>query len=141
MHCRPHIQQVRMDTKPDRRREIPMVLKGLGGIVWVFVCLAMAMWAVFGLICFIVGGISLFVERWPLELSLGGAPVQTTPQKALFVFAGAVIFTIGVAFWWLRRRGSVLATVLMYVYVVLLALALAWATGSNEIISIGWTTD
>jgi hypothetical protein len=130
-----------MNTKPDRRREIPMVLQALGGIIWGMMCLVMAMSAVLGLVCFIVGGISLFVERWPLELSLGGTPVRTTMQKALFTFAGAVIFTIGVAFWWLRRRGSVLAAVLMYVYVALLALALAWATGSNEVISIGWTTD
>ena len=130
-----------MDTKPNRRREIPMVLKGLGGILWVLMCLVMAMWAVLGLICFIVGGISLFVEHWPLELSLGGTPVRTTMQKALFTFAGAATFAIGVAFWWLYRRRSVLAAVLMYVYMVLVGLALAWATGSNEFISIGWTMD
>jgi hypothetical protein len=130
-----------MDTKPDRRREIPMILQALGGLIWGMMCLVMALSAVLGLVCFIVGGISLFVEHWPLELSLAGRPVQTTMQKALFTFAGAVIFTIGVAFWWLRRRGSVLAAVLLYVYVVLLGLALAWATGKNELISIGWTTD
>jgi hypothetical protein len=130
-----------MDTKPDRRREIPMILKGIGGIIWVLMCLVMAMWAVIGLVGFIVGGISLFVEHWPLELSLAGTPVRTTMQKALFTFAGAATFTIGVAFWWLHRRHSVLAAILMYVYMVLVGLALAWATGSNEFISIGWTAD
>jgi hypothetical protein len=101
-------------------------------------CGVMLLSALLGLVCFVVGTISFLVERWPLELYLGGAQVQTTAQKALFTGVGAALCVIGIGFWWLRHRGYIVGAVVLYAAVAVLVLALVWITGSSDLISLGW---
>jgi hypothetical protein len=92
-------------------------------------------------VCFVVGALSFLVERWPLEMYVGGALVQTTAQKALFTCTGAALCVIGIAFWWLRQRGHIVGAVVLYGAVVVLVIAVALMTGTRALISIGWAAN
>jgi len=93
---------------------------------------------ILGFVCFVVGMLSLFIDGWPLQMNLGGSLVQTPVQKTLFAAAGAALSIIGISFWWMRQRGYIVAAVLLYLAVVLVVFVLKWATGSSDLISIGW---
>jgi hypothetical protein len=127
-----------MDHEPFRRRKLPVVVLGIGAVIWGLMCGVMFLSVILGLVCFVVGAISFVVGRWPLEMYLGGTLVQTTAQKALFTCAGAALAVIGIGFWWLRQRGYIVGAVVLYAAVVVLALAVAWITGSRDLLSIGW---
>jgi hypothetical protein len=123
------------------QRKAPGIVLGVWAIIWGLMCGVMLLSAVLGLVCFVVGAISFLVERWPLEMYVGGALVQTTAQKALFTGIGAALCGIGIGFWWLRQRGYIVGAVVLYAAVVVLVLALAWITGSSDLLSVGWATN
>jgi hypothetical protein len=128
-----------MKNEPVQRRRLPGVLLGLGALLWGLMCGVMLLSAILGLVCFVVGLLSFLVQRWPLELYLGGVLVQTTVQKALFTLTGAALGIIAIGFWWLWRRDYIVGAVVLYAAVVVFVLAFAWATGRNELLSIGWS--
>ena len=132
-----------MEKEPTPRRKLPLSVLGIWAFVWGLMSGVMLLSAVLGLLCFTVGVISFLVQRWPLEMYLGGALVQTTGQKARFTCAGAALCVIGIRFWWLRQRGYIVGAVVLYAAATALVLALTRATGSGDLISIGfgWVVD
>jgi hypothetical protein len=90
-----------------------------------------------GLVCFVVGLLSLAIDGLPLQLNLGGSLAQTSAQKALFAAAGAALSITGIVFWWLRQRSYTVGAVVLFLAVILIAAVLTWVTGSSDLISIG----
>jgi hypothetical protein len=119
-------------------RQLPWPLLLLLQILWALISLLMLLMAVIGVICLALGALSLVVDlsRF-LEMQLGGEPVRTTAQKALFAGVGAVMALTGIGFWWLRQRGSVAGALICWVLLLVLFLAVAWTTGRGEVISVG----
>jgi hypothetical protein len=127
-----------MTNEPVPRRQLPTVVLGIWAVIWALMCAVMALSVVVGFLCMVVGTLSLFVERLALQMILGGAPVKTTGQKAIFIGVGATLCGVGIGFWWLRQRGYVAWAVVLYAAIAVLALVIAWTTGSSDLLSISW---
>lgn len=123
------------ETHP--RRRVPLVLQGLWALVWALMGGVMLLSILLGGICFVVGLLSLVFDGLPLQLNLGGTLARTPAQKGLFAAAGAALALTGCVFWWLRRRGSTIGAVVLYLAVVLVIFVLAWVADSKDLISIG----
>jgi hypothetical protein len=127
-----------MENNPNQRRQLPVVLQGILLTLWVLICGLMVLSAIIGLGCVVLGLLSLFVDLSGfLEMQLGGEPVRTTTQKVQFVVVGAVLASTGMGFWWLSRRGYVVGALICYGILMAVFLAIAWATGRAEVISVG----
>jgi hypothetical protein len=127
-----------MENNANWFRRLPLVLQGILQTLWVLICLVMVMSAIIGLGCVILGLLSLFVDLSGfLEMQLGGEPVRTTTQKVQFVVVGTVVASTGIGFWWLSRRGYVVGSLICYAILVAIFLAIAWATGRADVISVG----
>lgn len=123
------------DSTP--RRTVPAVLLGLWALIWGLMCGAMLLSVILGLVCFVVGLLSLVLGDLPLQMNLGDSLVQTAGQKALFAAVGAALAITGSLFWWLRQRGYTAAAVVLYLAVTLVVFVLTRVTASNSLISIG----
>jgi hypothetical protein len=119
-------------------RQIPWPLQLLLQFLWALISLFMLLMAVVGVLCLALGALSLAVDlsRF-LEMQLGGEPVRTTEQKALFAGFGAAMALTGIGFWWLRQRGSVAGALLCWAVLLGLFLAVAWTSGRGDVISVG----
>jgi hypothetical protein len=127
-----------MENKPVQRRQLPVVLRVILLPLWGLICGLMLLSAIIGLGCVVLGTISLFVDLSGfLEMHLGGESVRTATQKVLFTAVGAVLAITGIGFWWLSRRGYVVGALLCYAVLLALFLAMAWATGRTDVISVG----
>lgn len=125
-NLKPHV----LAESPQRPKG-PLALLGLWGLmIWLSIIL--------GLVFFVVGILSHFIDGWPLQMMLCGLLVQTPVQKTLFAAAGAALAIIGVSFWWMRQHRYIVVAGLVYLAVVLVVVVLQWATGSNDFISISW---
>lgn len=130
-----------MASQSSQGRKVPTVFLGLWALVLGLMCGVMFLSVILGLACLVVGFISLFVEHWAMEMYIGGALVRTTMQKVLFTSAGAALCLVGFEFWRLHKRGFTVGAVALYAAFAVLVLALAWATGRSELISIVWATN
>jgi hypothetical protein len=127
-----------MENNPNWFRRLPVVLQGILLTLWVLICGLMLLAAIVGLGCAILGLVTLFVDvSGFLEMQLGGEPVRTTTQKVQFLAVGAVVASTGIGFWWLSRRGNVVGALICYGILVAVFLAIAWATGRADVISVG----
>jgi hypothetical protein len=72
-----------------------------------------------------------------LEIQLGGDLVRTTMQKVQFMAVGAVLASTGIGFWLLSRRGYVVGALICYAILLAVFLAIAWASGRADVISVG----
>ena len=127
-----------METKAGQRRELPLVLGLLWGLIWSFICLLMLLSAVIGLGCVVLGTVSLFVDvSGLLEMDLGGVVVRTTAQKSLFAAFGAVMAGCGIGFWWQSRRGHPVRALIFYAVLMGLFLVVGLVTGQRNVISVG----
>src|SRR5262245_60891986 len=123
-----------MENNPIQRRRLPAVLLPLWGLI----CALMLLSAIIGLGCVVLGMLSLFVDLSGfLEMQLGGESVRTTTQKVRFMAIAAVMASTGIGFWWLSRRGYVVGALICYAVLMALFLAIAWATGRADLISVG----
>jgi hypothetical protein len=94
--------------------------------------------AIIGLGCVVLGMVSPFVDLSGfVELQVGGEPVRTTRQQALFTAVGAGMAITGIGFWWLRGRGHVGRALLVWAALVGLFVVIGWLTGSPNILSVG----
>jgi hypothetical protein len=127
-----------MENKPVQRRHLPVVLQVILLPLWGLLCGLMLLSAIIGLGCVVLGVLSLFVDlsRF-LDMQLGGESVRTTSQKLLFAAVGAVLASTGTGFWWLSRRGYVVGALICYAVLMALLLAIVWATGRADLISVG----
>jgi hypothetical protein len=127
-----------MENQPVQRRQLPVVLQGIGLLLWGFLCALMLLSAIIGLGCVLLGMLSLFVDLSRLlDMQLGSASVRTTTQKVLFAVVGAVMASTGIGFWWLNRRGYIAGALICCTVLMGLFLAIAWATGRADVISVG----
>jgi hypothetical protein len=121
-----------------RGGSLPFLVQVFLVILWALISLLMLVFALIGLACVVLGVISMFFEPGRfLELQLGGEIVQTTTQKLLFTAVGAVMAVAGIAFWWLRQHDRIGAAVFCYLVLMALFLAISWATGRGDIVSVG----
>ncbi len=127
-----------MEHKPVRFIRLPLSLQVILLILWGCVRMVMLFSAILGLVCVIVGTISLFVEGRFLEMQLGGEVIETTAQKLRFTAVGAALCVSGVAFWWFRKRGHLVLPLMIYVVLMALVLAAGWTAGRSDLISLGW---
>jgi hypothetical protein len=127
-----------MEHKPVQFTRLPLSLQVVLLILWGMVRMTILFSAILGLVCVIVGTISLFVEGKFLEMYLGGEAVQTTTQKLRFTAVGAALVISGVAFWWFRKRGHIVVPVMIYVVLMALVLAAGGFSGRSDLISLGW---
>jgi len=127
-----------MENNPIQRRRLPAVLQVVLLPLWGLICALMLLSAIVGLGCVLLGMLSLFVDLSGfLGMQLGGESVRTTAQKVQFMAVGAAMASTGVGFWWLSRRGSVVGALICYAALMALFLAIAWATGRADVISVG----
>ena len=127
-----------MENKPVQRRRLPLVLQVILLLLWGLICALMLLSAIIGLGCVVLGMLSLFADlSGSVEMQLGGEPVQTTTQKVQFMAAGAVMAGAGIGFWWLSRRGNLVGALICYAVLMAVFLAIAWATGRADVISVG----
>ncbi len=126
-----------MANNPIPQRRLPVVqivLLTLWGLLTALMLLAV----VVGLACAALGLVSLLVDLGGvLEIRLGGEVVRTTAQKSELIALGVVLVGLGVCFWRLNRRGSLVGALLCYIALLALFGAIAWATGSAEVLSVG----
>jgi hypothetical protein len=117
---------------------LPVVRRILLPLALGFLCCLMALAALCGLICLIVGGLSLFVDlSGILSMELGGETVRTTAQKAAFMGLGAAMVCLGSGFLWQYRRDSPGGALLCFVGLLVLLGAISLVTGSANILSLG----
>jgi hypothetical protein len=127
-----------MENNPNQFGRLPVVLQGILLTLWVLICGLMALSAIIGLGCVVLGLLSLFVDLSELlEIQLGGEPVRTAIQKVQFMAVGAVMASTGIGFWWLSRRGYVVGALICYAILVAVFLAIALASGRADVISVG----
>jgi hypothetical protein len=127
-----------MENNPVQRRRLPVVLQVILLPLWGLICGLMLLSAIVGLGCVVLGMLSLCVDLSGfLEMQLGGESVRTTTQKVHFMALGAVMASTGIGFWWLSRRGYVVGARICYGVLMALFLAIAWATGRADVISVG----
>jgi hypothetical protein len=119
-------------------RQLPVVVQGILLVLWAIICGLMLLSAIIGLVCVVLGIVSLFVDLSGfLDLQVGGEAVKTAGQKLLFIAVGAGMATTGIAFWRLRGRGYIGGALLCYALLLGLYVVVALATGSPNILSVG----
>jgi hypothetical protein len=127
-----------MENEPVQRQH-PVVPQLILLLLWGVICLFMLLSAIIGLVCFVLGVISLGVDlSGVLEVRLGGESVRTATQKVLFTAVGAVMAIAGIAFLWLHRRGSIGRALVVFAVLTGLFVVIGWLTGSADILSVGW---
>jgi hypothetical protein len=125
-----------MDTNPLPRRPLAALLQGTLLLLWGVVCLFMLLSAVVGLVCVVLGILSLAVDlSGVLQMQLGGEVVRTSTQKVLFTTVGAGMALAGMVFLWLHRRGHIGRALIVFALLVALFAVVGWRTGS--VISVG----
>jgi hypothetical protein len=133
------LEDNRRMPKPDQPPEgFRVILIALLSLLWSLIGGLMALLAIVGLACAVLGALSLFVDfNGVLEMQLAGEPVRTSTQQVLFTGVGAVLTITGIVFWVLRQRGYVMGALLCYAAVLGLFLVIAWMSGRADVISIG----
>jgi hypothetical protein len=126
-----------MENNPVQRPRLPVVLQAILLPLWGLLCGLMLLSAVVGLGCVVLGLLSLFVDLSGfLEMQLGGESIRAAAQKVQFTAVGAVMAGTGIGFWWLSRRGYVVGALICWAVLMALVLAIAWATGRADVISV-----
>jgi hypothetical protein len=127
-----------MNDNPDERGQLPLVVRLPLLILWGTICALMSLSAIIGLVCVVLGAVSLLGGLEGLVvMRLGGMPIQTATQKGLFMVVGLAMVATGAAFWWQARQGTVIGALIWWGALMALFLAIAWAFGSSNVISVG----
>jgi hypothetical protein len=106
-------------------------------LLWGLLCGCMAVVALVGVATAAIGTASLAfdVSQW-MELRLYGGLVWKQDQKLQFTVIGVVMALTGIGYVWLYKRNSVVGSLLCLAILLGMFLALAWATGRTEVISV-----
>jgi len=127
-----------MSNNPVSPRQPPLVLQVLWVVLLGIIAGIMVLSALAGVVCLILGLVSLGVDlSGVLKLYLGGAEVRTTAQKLLFAAVGPVMTVAGIAFLWLSRRERVGRALMVFAALLGLLAAMSWLAGSGNILSVG----
>ncbi len=127
-----------MDNDPPSRAQAPGTWPILLLPLWVIVAAFMAVAALVGFAGVVIGLLSLVGLSGTLQLAVAGEAVRTTGQRWLFTGMAAALLVAGIAFWWLHRRGRTGLALLAWVALVALFLAVGWATGRSDVLSVGF---
>ncbi len=127
-----------MSNNPVSPRQRPLVLQVLWAVLLGLIAGMMLLSALGGVVCLILGLVSLGVDlSGVLKLYLGGAEVRTAAQKLLFAALGAVMTVAGIAFLWSSRRERVGRALMVFAALMGLFAAISWLAGSGNVLSVG----
>jgi hypothetical protein len=102
-------------------------------VLWLLLILAVVVWGLSGLVFFVVGLLSLFVDLGGFSPNWSGEPVRTSGGRIAFTFASAAMVAVSAFFYWLAARQRYVAAAVVFLASWVLFCVAGWLSGISSI--------